>query len=499
MTLMRYALALGTAWLVLMGNAQEPNPLAGTWVVVSTTNEGKDDSQLKDFTASFAGGKVRFRSKDGKEHTGTYVLENSKKPATIDFVPADGPHQGKTLKGIFAVGKQDLKLCLGKEGQERPTAFSSKPTEATVLLVLKKADQQLPVPSKAAAAKAQPAKLPLRPWVSRPDEPRAETLSLAKSAAYLDTATLAWIAKQKCASCHTGFPYLMARRLIGDPRAPALFQVRKFFEDRVAEWDKAGKGTGYLQGQGALRITEGVTEVLAIAVTLAIDDAQTTGKLHPRTRQALDRMVELQQANGSWTWNKTGLTPLEYDDYYGAVYAALGLGQAPEGYARVPAARPCVARLIDYLHKNPPPNLHHKTWLLWASLHLDGLMTPAARRQTIEELLALQHADGGWSLPSLGDWKRRDGSPNDKQAPSDGYATGLVLYVLRQAGVPVRQEAIRRGAEWLKANQRASGRWFTRSLNQDAGHVITNAGTAYAVMALKASEVAGQEADPKKH
>ena len=45
-----------------------------------------------------------------------------------------------------------------------------------------------------------------KPWASKADEPRAETLSLAKSAAFLDSVTLAWIDKQQCASCHTGFP-----------------------------------------------------------------------------------------------------------------------------------------------------------------------------------------------------------------------------------------------------------------------------------------------------
>jgi squalene-hopene/tetraprenyl-beta-curcumene cyclase len=328
-----------------------------------------------------------------------------------------------------------------------------------------------------------------RPWAASPDEPRAETLSLASSASLLDNVTLAWIEKQKCASCHTGFPYLMARRSLGDPKAPALLQVRKFFEDRVAAWDRGGKGARYLQGGGPVRKTEGVTEVVAVAATLALDDARATGKLHPRTRQALERMWELQQPDGSWTWNKTTLAPLEFDDYYGAVYAALGIGQAPEDYAGSAAAKEGVARLTGYLQKNPPPNLHHKTWLLWASLKLDGLMTPAQREQTIKELLALQRDDGGWNLPSLGEWKRRDGTANDKQGPGDGYATGLVVYVLRQAGVPAKHGALRRGVRWLQTNQRASGRWFTRSLNQDGGHVISNAGTAFAVLALEACGV----------
>src|SRR5262245_18585884 len=201
-------------------------------------------------------------------------------------------------------------------------------------------------------------------------------------------------------------------------------------------------------------------------------------------------MLELQQEYRSWTWNKTGLAPLEHDDYYGTVYAALGVGHAPEAYARSEAAKAGLDRLTGYLRKNQPPDLHHKIWLLWASVKLDGLVTPVERGQTIKDVLALQREDGGWSLPSLGDWKRRDGKPNDKQAPSDGYATGLVLYVLREAGVPSTDKPVRRGIDWLKTNQRASGRWFTPSLNGARGHSITNAGTAFAVMALKACDVA---------
>jgi squalene-hopene/tetraprenyl-beta-curcumene cyclase len=338
-------------------------------------------------------------------------------------------------------------------------------------------------------------KPPAKPAASRADEPLAKALSLARSAEFLDAVTLAWLGKTKCAACHTGYPYLMARASLGGPETPAARQVRKFFEDRVVEWDRGGKGAGYLKGAGKLKYSEGISEVVAIAATLALHDAQSTGKLQARTRQALDRMWELQREDGSWDWNKTGLVPLEHDDYYGAVYAAVGVGHAPEGYAQLKGAKEGVSRLRRYLRKNPPPDLHHKAWLLWASVKLDGLLDPAQRAKAIKDLLALQRDDGGWSLPSLGDWKRRDGTPNDKRAPSDGYATGLILYVLRQAGVAPTAEPIRRGVTWLKTNQRASGRWFTRSLNRDTGHYMTNAGTAFAVMALQACDAAAAAAN----
>jgi squalene-hopene/tetraprenyl-beta-curcumene cyclase len=132
--------------------------------------------------------------------------------------------------------------------------------------------------------------------------------------------------------------------------------------------------------------------------------------------------------------------------------------------------------------------LHHKAWLLWASLKVEGLLTAAERERAVKELLALQRADGGWSLPSLGDWKGFDGRANDAKAASDGYGTGLVVYVLRQAGLAKDHAAVKRGVAWLKANQRASGRWFTKSLNTDRSHYITHAGTAFAVLALKSCE-----------
>jgi uncharacterized protein (TIGR03067 family) len=118
---------------------EKNDPLAGTWIIVSMTNDGNDRPDHKDAKATFANGKLTLKGTDEKEHTGTYTLDVAKKPATIDLVPADGPHKGKTLKGIFAVDKDELKVCLGQEGKDRPTELSSKAGSETMLFVLKKA------------------------------------------------------------------------------------------------------------------------------------------------------------------------------------------------------------------------------------------------------------------------------------------------------------------------------------------------------------------------
>jgi squalene-hopene/tetraprenyl-beta-curcumene cyclase len=329
------------------------------------------------------------------------------------------------------------------------------------------------------AGEAAPAEV-VKPAPNRKDEPMAAAFSPAKAAAFLDAAAVRWTRDHKCGSCHTNFPYLMARPALFEKgkTPPAYDEVRCFFEQRVATWD-SGKPESKFKTRA---------EVMATAVVLAFSDAQTTGKLHPRTRQALDRTWALQQANGAWDWEKCEWPPMEHDDYYGAAFVAVGVGVAPEGYAGTEKARAGLARLRDYFRKTPPPDLHHKTMLLWASARVDGLMTAEQREAAVKELRARQRDDGGWSLPSLGHWKRGDGTANDPNAPSDGYATGLVVYVLRQAGVPAGDEALRRGLAWLRGNQRASGRWFTFSLNDDKAHYITDAGSAYAVLALQACD-----------
>lgn len=258
--------------------------------------------------------------------------------------------------------------------------------------------------------------VPPQPKGNSATEPLAKSFSLQRAAEFLDGLTVAWINQRKCGSCHTGNPYLFARAQLDQADAPAVLGVRKFFENRVVQWDEGGKGAGYIVGKGRLKDTEGLTEVVTVASALAMHD-QIAGKLHPLTRRALGRMWEVQREDGSWPWNRTGLAPMEHDEYFGVVSAAVAVGNAPEGYAQSPEAEPGLARLRKYLQTKPAPDLHHKLWLLWASAKLEQLVSPAQRAAWVEEIHSLQRADGGWSLHSLGDWKRRDDQPVDKAAP----------------------------------------------------------------------------------
>ncbi len=309
------------------------------------------------------------------------------------------------------------------------------------------------------------------PGANQSDEPLAAEFSLAKAADFLDSASLQWQNERGCLTCHTNMAFLQARPGIGDD-APALAEVRRFIENLVDKtWASDGPSSD--------------SEVVAAATALAFHDAATTKTLHPLTRTALDRMWEDQRDDGGWEWLKCGWPPMESDDHYGVTLAAIAVGAAPGDYAQTEAARQGLDRIRAFLNNNPPPTLHHRAMLVWASQSIEGLFDADQQAACVKELLALQLPDGGWSSATLGDWQRADGKPQDTNT-SDGYGTGFVIYVLRQAGVPAGDDAIQRGLGWLKTHQRTSGRWFTRSLNRDNKHFLTHAGTAMAVMALTA-------------
>jgi squalene-hopene/tetraprenyl-beta-curcumene cyclase len=312
------------------------------------------------------------------------------------------------------------------------------------------------------------------PAESKKDELIAKQFSMDKAVDFLDNAALDWTKKRGCFSCHTNLAYLYARPMIS-AKVAAHDDVRHALEDLVSKrWpDKKPRWDA---------------EVVVAAAALAHNDAHTTKKLHPLTKSALDRMWTVQQKDGGIRWLNINQPPMEFDDHYGVTLAALSVGVAPEDYAKTERAKKGLDGLKNWLKANPAKNLHHKIMLLWVASYLDGFVTAGEKKATVKELHAKQLPDGGWSTSSLGDWKRADGN---EQTPSisDGYGTGFTIYVLRRAGVPANDPALSKGIEWLKANQRESGRWFTRSLVDDNNkHYLAHLGSAFAVMAIQVCE-----------
>lgn len=304
---------------------------------------------------------------------------------------------------------------------------------------------------------------------ARPDEPFRDKFSLDAAIAFLENAALTWQRDRKCFACHANYALLETRPLVSW-KTPVHDELRAKLEELAAN-----------PRQVRFRVMEGVMA----ASVLAQNDALTTGKLHPVTRRALDSMWALQSEDGRFDWEKSRQPPSEVDDHFGATMVLIGVGAAPDSYAQTPAAQAGLTKIRQYLKHTPPVNLHQRSMLLLGSLRIDDIMKEAERKAVISDLFAAQKRDGGWGIVSLGNWQRHDGKPDDIQS-SDGYGTGFSVYVLRQAGVPADDARIKAGIGWLKANQRVSGRWFTRSQWQDSRHYISRNGTAYAIRALVA-------------
>jgi len=304
-----------------------------------------------------------------------------------------------------------------------------------------------------------------------------------------------------CVSCHTALPYALARPALRGPLAEreASAPERKMLEQvtkRVRLW-KEVEPFYPDQTRGLPKTSESRgTEAILNAAVLSARDA-SLGTLSDDTRQAFDNLWALQfkagEQAGGWAWLNFHNEPWEApgSQYFGNSLAAIALGMAPGAYATLPANQDRVKALATSLRGGvDKADLLNRAMILWASSKIPGVLTPEQSRQIADDLIAKQQGDGGWNSASLaGDWKRNDSTPFDTN--SDGYATGLVVHAMQQAGRSQTDPAVARGRAWLVANQdRATGMWTASSLNKrrdpgtDVGKFMSDAATAYAVLAL---------------
>jgi len=414
----------------------------GRWTVRSLAVDFLPDAIHLD-AASFQGGHVTISANGGK---GAYDARLSP--------------NGTTLDGTWTWGKQPVVLKLQRVPNEAawhtPMNYQYHHKDVTYA----------------------------RPSPEEPKIPFAPRLAVD----YMEQGAMAWTGERGCISCHSNGTYMVVRPLMSPELGAPQQAMRDFW---VAEL-KSALAADPKQRNGSFDGTEAVY----LAAGLAIWDAHVLHHLSPETQQALDLMFQFQRPAGDWFIEDDNNPPFESSPYQVATVAARAVANAPGWLAqqRVTPLGAHVELLKRYLRT--PQKMqgdYDRTDLLWTASEYPGLLDARQKHDLMDMILAHQQFDGGWSMRSFAlpeQWGKGNRAAKLRSElefsfpQSDGHMTGLAIIALRKAGLPSSDPRIQRGVQWLLSNQRASGRWWTRSLNRDGWQFISYSGTAYPMLAL---------------
>jgi uncharacterized protein (TIGR03067 family) len=117
--------------------AQEYQAFEGSWRFASIQAAGKDlpEDSLKSYRLTCKGREFTSVGPEGTLH-GTFLVDISRSPKTIDVTFNDGPEKGQTFRGIYELKHDSYKVCMSPPGGDRPKAFQTKPQSSHVLELL---------------------------------------------------------------------------------------------------------------------------------------------------------------------------------------------------------------------------------------------------------------------------------------------------------------------------------------------------------------------------
>jgi uncharacterized protein (TIGR03067 family) len=117
--------------------AKDLKRMEGTWsaTILEIAGRPTTDEEKKQVKISVVieGNKYRTLVDDKQVDHGTIKLDPTKKPKTIDAMPEEGPHKGKTLAGSYHLEGDEMKIVFDDPGKDRPTEFKTREGTGQVL------------------------------------------------------------------------------------------------------------------------------------------------------------------------------------------------------------------------------------------------------------------------------------------------------------------------------------------------------------------------------
>lgn len=265
---------------------------------------------------------------------------------------------------------------------------------------------------------------------------------------YTRDESVQWLKSRTCAACHhvplvlwsigeaerQGYP--IDKKYLTETTESLLGSKEKLLASKIFP-NPADKPDPRPQGRG---LNMGLPFLAVAARSLSSLEAGQEESL----KLIAEEIMKKQQPDGSWEFFATlRRPPINESQTTDAAWIIMAL-EAETGADAPESQRASLAKAQAWLaNAKLPTTVQDKVFKLLLASRAGkprGDLQP-----TIDELLALQRADGGWNqLPDM---------------PSDAYATGQVLYVLSLFGLTAERPEIKRSIDLLVATQKADGSW----------------------------------------
>ena len=107
-------------------DSHDTKPVQGDWKPVTAELGGQPmaEAVLKTISLKLGDGTYDVLVGD-KPDKGTFKVDSSTTPMSMDVTGTDGPNQGKTFPAIYELKGETLRICYDLSGQKRPTEFKT--------------------------------------------------------------------------------------------------------------------------------------------------------------------------------------------------------------------------------------------------------------------------------------------------------------------------------------------------------------------------------------